>query len=92
MTTQDYYKQMWEDIGTDARKSYLDIKFRPTYRIGLTNYLRERTILDLLEPNITDRILDIGCASGRQIFRISDRIKEGHGVDISESFIEQAEA
>ncbi len=84
------YKKMWEDIGEDAGRGYLAIKFKPTYRIGLTNFVREEAIYQYLDPKPTDKVLDVGCASGRQIFRIIDRVAEGHGVDIAESFIAAA--
>ncbi len=85
------YKKMWEDIGTDTGKGYVAIKFKPTYRIGLTNYLREEAIYKFLNPRVTDKVLDVGCASGRQIFRLAKRIGEGYGVDIAESFIAEAQ-
>lgn len=88
--TQAIYKKMWEDVGDDAGKGYLEIKFRPTYRIGLTNYLREEEIYRLLEPKGEDKVLDVGCASGRQVFKIAPIVKEAHGVDIAESFVEMA--
>ncbi len=78
---------MWEDIGGDAGRGYLEIKFRPTYRIGLTNHVREWAIYRFLDPKPSDKVLDVGCASGRQIFRIINRVAEGHGVDIAASFI-----
>lgn len=85
------YTKMWEDIGCDAGESYLDIKFRPTYRIGLTHHLRENMIYKLLDPKKEDVVLDVGCASGRQLLRMSDKIKEGYGVDIAQSFIDRAD-
>lgn len=85
------YRQMWEDVGSDAGQGYWEIKFRPTYRIGLTNYLREFFIYKFLAPAKSDKLLDIGCASGRQIFKIADQIAEGQGVDIAASFIARAD-
>ena len=84
------YRKMWEDLGADAGRGYHEIKFRPTYRIGLTNFLREEVIYKFLAPEKDDVVLDIGCASGRQIFKIANQIKEGHGIDIAESFISEA--
>jgi len=84
------YKKMWEDIGCDAGESHLEIKFRPTYRIGLTYHLRETFIYKLLSPQKEDVVLDVGCASGRQLSMISNKIKEGYGVDIAQSFIDKA--
>ena len=88
---QKDYQKMWEDVGGDSGDSYLDIKFKPTYRIGLTNYLRENQIYDFLQANNNDVVLDIACASGRQLFKIQDKIKTGYGLDIAKKFIDKAE-
>lgn len=87
---QSSYQQMWEDFGTVKSARYLDYKFIPTHRSGLTHYLREELIYQLLDPQETDVILDIGCASGRQLFLLAPRIKEGFGMDIAKSFIDKA--
>ena len=84
------YKNMWEDFAKITSSRYLDYKFQPTYRVGLTNYLREEWIYKFLCPKKEDIILDIGCASGRQLFKLANKIKEGYGVDISEGFIDRA--
>lgn len=88
---QKDYQQMWEDIGEDSGDSYLAIKFQPTYRIGLTHHLRENKIYDFLQAGSQDIVLDIACASGRQLFQIQSKIKEGYGLDISQKFIDKAE-
>jgi ubiquinone/menaquinone biosynthesis C-methylase UbiE len=85
------YKNMWEDFAEAKSSRYLDYKFQPTYRVGLTNYLREELVYKLLNLRKTDVVLDTGCASGRQLFKITDRIKEGYGIDISTGFIKEAE-
>ncbi len=81
---------MWEDFGRSKGERYLGYKFTPTHRVGLTNYLREQLILKLLDPQTEDRVLDAGCASGRQLFQVAHKIKEGYGTDIAQSFIERA--
>lgn len=88
---QNDYQQMWEDIGEDSGDSYLAVKFQPTYRIGLTHYLRENQIYDFLQAGLQDTVLDIACASGRQLFQIQSKIKVGYGLDISQKFIDKAE-
>jgi len=88
---QNNYKAMWQDVGSDAGFGYIDIKFKPTYRIGLTNHVREEAIYKFLAPKSSDKVLDVGCASGRQIFKLANKINEGYGVDIAESFIKQAD-
>lgn len=82
---------MWDDFGRSKSGIYTDYKFRPTHRVGLTNYLREEQIWICLEPGDDDVVLDVGCASGRQLLGIADRIKAGYGTDIAHTFIEKAE-
>lgn len=84
------YKNMWEDYASAKRVGYFDYKFNPTHRIGLTNYLRENLIYKLVNPTINDVVLDAGCASGRQAFKLADKINRGYGTDIAEKFIEAA--
>lgn len=84
------YQKMWEDFGRSKGQRYLDYKFTPTHRVGLTNYLREQLVSKLLEPQKSELVLDAGCASGRQLFQIADKIKAGYGTDIAQSFIERA--
>ena len=90
METHDY-SQMWEKFGQTKAESYLSYKFQPTHRIGLTNYLREKALVELLDPKIQDIVLDVGCAAGRQLLEISNRIAQGVGTDISIAFIEKAD-
>jgi ubiquinone/menaquinone biosynthesis C-methylase UbiE len=90
MTTKDSYKQMWERIGENKSEVYFDYKFVPTHRVGLTNYLRENLIYIFLDPHKDDVVFDVGCASGRQLFKIADKIKAGYGIDIAQSFIDKA--
>jgi ubiquinone/menaquinone biosynthesis C-methylase UbiE len=85
----DYFN-MWQDFGKAKANIYVDYKFKPTHRIGLTNYLREEQIYKFLEPNEKDVVLDVGCASGRQLFKIAKKIKKGYGIDIAQSFIDKA--
>jgi len=84
------YNKMWDEFAAGKALSYLNYKFKPNHRVGLTNYLREREIYRLLTPSGNDVVLDAGCASGRQLFQIFDKIKNGYGTDISDNFINQA--
>lgn len=86
----DSYEKMWEDFGRTKSEKYTEYKFNPTHRIGLTNYLRERQIFKFLSPQKEDMVLDVGCASGRQLFELANKIKEGYGTDIAQSFIDKA--
>ncbi len=86
----DDYSMMWEKFAQAKSSTYLNYKFNPNHRVGLTNYLREYFIYEFLEPQKNDVILDFGCASGRQLFAISKNIKAGYGLDIAQNFIDMA--
>ncbi len=86
----DNYLKMWDDFGAVRATTYSGYKFMPTYRIGLTNYLREKLIYQFFEPQKDDIILDAGCASGKQIIEISKLVKEAYGTDIYFAFINKA--
>ena len=88
--SEQSYEKMWEDFGK-GKSSYLGYKFQPTYRIGLTNYLREFFIVKFLHPKKEDVLLDCGCAAGKQLFHLSGQIKAGYGTDISQNFIDMAD-
>lgn len=47
-------------------------------------------INELVNPNINDVILDLGCGTGKQIIELSRKIKLAIGVDISNGMISQA--
>ncbi|MFA5126624.1 MAG: methyltransferase domain-containing protein [Patescibacteria group bacterium] len=87
---QQSYEKMWEDFGK-GKASYLGYKFQPTYRIGLTNYLRECFIVKFLHPQKSDVVLDCGCAAGKQLFQLAGQIGTGHGIDIAQNFIDMAD-
>ncbi len=44
----------------------------------------------LVDPDINDIILDMGCGTGKQIIELSEYIKLGIGIDISNGMVEQA--
>lgn len=81
---------MWDDFSSKKSESYLDHKFNPRHKVGLSNYLREFFTSKMLDPHQNDIILDAGCASGHHLFSLSNKIKEGYGTDIADSFIKQA--
>ncbi|MBD3251357.1 methyltransferase domain-containing protein [Candidatus Uhrbacteria bacterium] len=90
MNQQNNYVQMWEQFGSQKAGILSNAKFQPTYRIGLTNYLRERYIFDYLPITKEDVVADIGCAAGRQAFIAAKKAKYVIGTDIADSFMEFA--
>ena len=90
MSKIDNYLKVWDDFGRVKSETYVGYKFLPTYRVGLTNYLRERKIIDFLNIEESDIVLDVGCAAGRQLLEVSMSIKKGHGTDIAQSFVDKA--
>jgi DNA-binding transcriptional MerR regulator len=56
-------------------------------------YWRSKTaelINELVKPNMNDVVLDLGCGTGKQIIKLSRKIKLAIGVDISDGMIRQA--
>ena len=56
-------------------------------------YWRAKTaelINELVNPNMNDVILDLGCGTGKQLIQLSQRVKLAIGVDISEGMVTQA--
>jgi tRNA/tmRNA/rRNA uracil-C5-methylase (TrmA/RlmC/RlmD family) len=47
-------------------------------------------VLQCLDPQPTDRVLDLGCGDGKFTANYLDRVKEVYGIDASPSFIETA--
>ncbi len=47
-------------------------------------------VIELLEPQVGDTVLDIGCGPGAQLIRLSPLIKSGIGLDPAERMIAQA--
>jgi 2-polyprenyl-3-methyl-5-hydroxy-6-metoxy-1,4-benzoquinol methylase len=86
---QQQYQKMWEDFAAKKAKTYVMKKFAPVNRVGLTNYVREKAIIERILSVPHDEILDIGCASGKQVFALAPYARKIVGVDIASSFIEQ---
>lgn len=88
--TQDTYRTMWEEWGSAKKEIYLNYKFKPTHRVGLTNYVRERVLLSCIPDWKGKKVLDVGCAAGNQLYAVHNEISEGHGVDIAQSLVDAA--
>lgn len=86
----DSYRTMWEEWGDQKKQIYLNYKFVPTHRIGLTNLLREYELLKCLPNKEGLKVLDVGCAAGNQLYTIAHRIESGHGIDIAQSLVNAA--
>lgn len=89
MTTGDYTK-MWDDFAVKGAKKYLGTKYTADNIVGLTGLAREHEILRHLAVRVGDRVIDVGCASGRQVFRVAPFCRDAVGVDISKNFIDAA--
>lgn len=79
---------MRSKLTTDPFKS--TSKYYSQYRIG---YPREVINIFFKEANIKsyEKLLDIGCGTGKLTFALSDKFKEVIGVDISREMLEEAE-
>jgi ubiquinone/menaquinone biosynthesis C-methylase UbiE len=83
-------RQMWEDFGGKKGKSYLSDKYSLGNIVGLAGRAREEAIFRALHLTPTDTLLDVGCASGRQVFKAAEVCARGVGVDIAQSFVDIA--
>lgn len=86
------YAKMWEDFGEKKGASYLSNKYELSNIVGLTGRAREEAIFRALKLTPEDTVLDVGCASGRQVFMAAAVAKKAVGVDIAQSFIDVANA
>ncbi|GMA98216.1 class I SAM-dependent methyltransferase [Pelosinus sp. IPA-1] len=67
----------------NASKEYVTDRYIWRYRAG-------QLVSKLVNPNLNDIILDMGCGTGKQIVELSNAIKLGIGIDISEGMIKQS--
>src|SRR3989344_8810531 len=85
----DYIK-MWDDFAVKGAKKYLGNKYSADNIVGLTGLAREHEIMRHLALKGGHRLLDVGCASGRQVFMAAPFCEETVGVDVGAPFIEMA--
>lgn len=89
---KEKYRKMSEEFGERKARGYTDVKFDPGHPVGFKNFLREKMLLNMLNASKADKVLDAGCASGRQSFLIAEKGAEVTGIDISNNFVKQAKS
>jgi SAM-dependent methyltransferase len=67
----------------NASKEYVTDRY-------IWRYKAAQLVSRLVNPNLNDIILDVGCGTGKQIIELSYFIKLGIGIDISEGMIKQS--
>ena len=67
----------------NASKEYVTDRY-------IWRYKSAQLVSKLVNPNIKDIVLDIGCGTGKQIIELSSYIKQGIGIDISDGMVKQA--
>ena len=67
----------------NASKEYVTDRY-------IWRYKSAQLVSKLVSPNINDIILDMGCGTGKQIIELSNSIKLGIGIDISDGMVKQA--
>ena len=91
-TSSEHYETMWQDFAKKKSRIYRTDKFTPHNRVGLTNYTREHALLREIKKVPHSHVLDVGCASGRQVFQIAPFAEKVVGVDIAPTFIDECNA
>lgn len=85
------YISMWDAFAKRKANSYLTDKYALSNIVGLVGCAREHQILKLLQLKKDDALLDVGCASGHQVFAAAPYITRAVGIDVAKDFIEAAE-
>ncbi|MBI3572123.1 methyltransferase domain-containing protein [Candidatus Kaiserbacteria bacterium] len=84
------YVAMWDAFAKRKAGAYLTDKYALTNIVGLVGCAREHEILRLLELKKADVLLDLGCASGHQVFASAPFVKRAVGIDVAQDFIDTA--
>ena len=74
---------MWEVFGKKKADCYNQRKFLPINRVGLMNFIRDEALLRMVLAVEPKTVLDIGCASGLQVFALAPYCEKVVGVDIA---------
>lgn len=82
---------MWDEFAERKASQYLDNKYDLNNVVGLVGRAREHEALRLLAFTSNDTFLDVGCASGHQVFVAAKVVKKAIGIDVGKEFIAVAE-
>lgn len=86
------YISMWEDFADRKARQYLDNKYDLRNVVGLVGRAREYEAMRCLALTKEDLFLDVGCASGHQVFVAAPIVKRAVGIDVGKEFIAVAKA
>jgi len=87
IASPDGYVSMWDAFAKRKAHSYLTDKYDLRNIVGLTGMAREHEILKHLELKPSDTLIDVGCASGHQVFAAASVVKRAAGVDVAADFV-----
>lgn len=88
MNNTDMYVPMWDAFAKRKATAYLTDKYALNNIVGLVGMAREYQILRLLDLKKDDELIDVGCASGHQVFAAAPIVKRAVGVDVAKDFID----
>lgn len=86
-TSDEAYISMWDEFAERKASQYLDNKYDLNNIVGLVGRAREHEALRLLAFTENDTFLDVGCASGHQVFVAAKKVKRAVGIDVGKEFI-----
>lgn len=81
---------MWNSFAKNKSISYLTDKYSANNIVGLTGLARENEIFRYLDLKPEHEMIDVGCASGHQVFKAAEICKRVVGVDVGVEFIDTA--
>lgn len=81
---------MWNSFAKNKSISYLTDKYSANNIVGLTGLGRENEIFRFLDLRRDSYLIDVGCASGHQVFKAAEICKKAVGIDVGIEFIDTA--
>ncbi len=86
------YREQYDDYSKSRAQYYLRDKFSTVTSWGFRNYVRESVVVKLIEKIEFNSLIDVGCASGHTLFKLSNIYPDSSfsGIDTGEKFIEVA--
>lgn len=84
------YVDMWNSFAENKSVSYLTDKYSANNIVGLTGLARENEIFRFLDLKSDSELIDVGCASGHQVFKALEVCRRAVGVDVGVEFIKTA--
>jgi ubiquinone/menaquinone biosynthesis C-methylase UbiE len=89
-TTTEFWRYWWNEFGKRSSADF-EVDRGTTLRIDELEQRAVRQFLEAIDPKPTDLVLDAGCGTGVNFSRLSGRVADIVGIDLSEEMLGRAE-